>query len=98
MRYVIVDLDGAAREHLSNRADLRDVLREVEADTPGIAAELYVLTYDAYGDRVGEAERGDELLAPSMVICGEPMIWGDPMNGSEDAEDATWKVVAGASR
>lgn len=94
MRYVIVDLDGAARDHLSNRTDVREALREAEDDTAGIAAELYVMTYDAYGDRVGSPERGDELLAGATTVVRAVMDWSDSADGAEDVT----KVVAGASR
>jgi hypothetical protein len=88
MRYVIVDLDGAARDHLSNPEDVRDVLREAEADAPGFATELYVIVYDDDGERVGEPERGDEFLG---VIVSETANWAK-------RENATFEVVAGASR
>jgi hypothetical protein len=88
MRYVIVDLDGAARDHLSDPADVREVLREAEVDVAGSATELYVLVYDDDGERVGEPERGDEFLG---VIVRETADWAN-------RERATFEVVAGASR
>ena len=63
MRYVIVDLEGASRDYFSERQDLVDAIAEVEADQPGAADELFIMTYDEAGERTGDPERGDELLA-----------------------------------
>ncbi len=73
MRYTIVDLEGAVRDSFSDRADLEAALHEAEQDAPGSAAALYVLTYAGPGQRVGEAERGDEVLA---AVAGRRAITG----------------------
>lgn len=76
MRYVIVDLDGASRDYFSSRGAVREALREAERDTPGIAAELYVIRYDGEGKRFGDPERGDELLrVPGGVVA---VLLGQP--------------------
>jgi hypothetical protein len=62
MRYAIVDLEGAAREYFSTRAGVRDALIELEADDPGVAAEVYIVAYNDDRVVVDEPERGDELL------------------------------------
>lgn len=63
MRFVIVDLEGASRDYFSGRQDLVDALAELEAEQPGTAAEVFIVSYDEAGERVGEPERADELLA-----------------------------------
>ena len=63
MRYVIVDLYGASREHLDSAEELMDVLREIEDDAAGSTAELFVVTYDEDGNRLDQTRRADEVLA-----------------------------------
>lgn len=95
MRYVLVDLDGASREHLPTRGAVRMALEEIEADAPGSASELYVVTYDDGGVRQGEPERGDEVLARSQVVFSPALDWSD----DESEEPPTELLVtAGASR
>ncbi len=67
MRFVLVDLDGASRDYFADRREVREALVEAEADFQGGAAELYVLTYDDAGNRLGDGIRGDEWLARRVL-------------------------------
>jgi hypothetical protein len=68
MRYVIVDLEGASRDYFGRRSDVRDALLEHEQERPGAAQELFVAKYDDMsGERIGELERGDEVLASTVL-------------------------------
>lgn len=62
MRYAIVDLEGAPRDHFGDRQELVDELRDVFGEDPEALNELFVVTYDHDGYRVGAAERADEVL------------------------------------
>jgi hypothetical protein len=62
MRYVIVDLEGASRDYFGERQELIEALEELGGEEPGTTAEVFIVTYDERGDRVGEPERGDEVL------------------------------------
>jgi hypothetical protein len=70
MRYVIVDMDGASRDYFSRRDDVREALRELEDEHPGIADDLLVMSYGDDGQRIGEPEPAVEVLA-SVVL--EPL-------------------------
>ncbi len=63
MRFVIVDLDGASRDYFSERQDVVEALEELESEHAGATGEVFVVTYDEQGSRVGEPERGDEIVA-----------------------------------
>lgn len=63
MRFVIVDLEGAPRDSFGERQDLVDAIVELESGCPGTAGEVFVMSYDEAGERTGEIERADELLA-----------------------------------
>jgi hypothetical protein len=67
MRYVLVDLQGASREHFESRDAARNAILELEDEDPGVAGELYVVAYDDDGSQVGEPERGDELLSRPVL-------------------------------
>jgi hypothetical protein len=71
MRYVIVDMDGASRDYFSRRKDVRDALRELEGEHPGIVGDLLVVTYGNDGQQIGKSEAAVEVLA---AVPLEPMI------------------------
>jgi hypothetical protein len=62
MRYVVVDLAGNQRESFVSWAELVEELKEGLRSMPTSLRSLYVLTYDDEGQRIGSAQRGDELL------------------------------------
>jgi hypothetical protein len=94
MRYVLVDLQGASREYFASRDAARNAILELEDEEQGIAAELYVVAYGDDGGRVGEPERGDELLSrPVLNWSDDPAA--DPT--SIVRLMATSTVVSGAS-
>ena len=63
MPYTIVDLDGSTRDCFEARGELELALYEAELEHPGSAQDLYVFLIDDAGEQVGDAERGDEVLA-----------------------------------
>jgi hypothetical protein len=93
MRYVLVDLQGASREHFESRDAARNAVLELEDEDPGVAGEVYMLAYDDDGSQVGEPERGDELLSrPVLNWSDAPAL--DLMNLALVAPNT---IVTGAS-
>lgn len=95
MRYVLVDLDGASRDYFSTRGAAHLALEEIEAEAPGSASELYVVTYDDDGVRQGDPERGDELLTRPEIVFSGVLDWSD---GESEGGATQTPVIAGASR
>jgi hypothetical protein len=88
MRYVIVDLDGASRAYFDTRGHILKALRDLEDETPGIAAELHVVTYDDSGARIRSPEPADSLL-------GSPVLdWSDVMPPAPPADVLIGGTVA----
>lgn len=69
MRYVIVDLDGASRDYFQAPDAVRSALRDFESDG-GAVEDLFVVAYDANGDRLGSPVRGDDWLRIGSIQTG----------------------------
>jgi len=78
MRYVIVDLDGASRAYFDARGPALKALQELEEETQGIAAELYLVAYDDDGARVRGPEPADELLRAWVLDWSDVMPMAQP--------------------
>jgi len=103
MRYVIVDMEGASREYFSRREDVRAALRELEAEQPGIAGDLLVLTYDDEGHLIGEPESAvDVLTLVFFPLVGQSAnrllitdLWTGGLSGvATMASGQAWPVTA----
>lgn len=102
MRFVIVDLEGASRDYFSQLPDVVEALEELEAEQPGMAAELFISAYDAAGRLLAEPERGDELLV-RVKDSAKTYWYGELAVAGGDAAETEWvnqdrELLVGAGR